>query len=149
MVGASLSDTLRNIVPLNRKRQKGGSMGFWEWLRQGGDYVLVVCSAVVTVCLAANWLHKVWRRARKPHLDLEARVDALASDHASYETYFERDKVRLDGTDEDLALLLTAVMQLITHEIDGNHVDKLRGVRDSIHEHLISRARNPEKGSES
>lgn len=123
-------------------------MGFWEWLRQGGDYVLIVCSAVAAVCLAASWIHKGWNHARKPHKDLEARVDALACDHADYETYFERDQNRLDQTEGDLSLLLMAVMQLITHEIDGNHVDKLRGVRDDIHQHLIDRGRGKEKGSE-
>ncbi len=114
-------------------------MSFWQWAAQGGDYVLVLCGAVAAICLAASWLHKVWRHASKPHRDLKARVEELAGQHDDYDEYFRSDKMRLDGLEADNKLVLRGVMQLMTHEIDGNHVDALRAARDDIQQHLIER----------
>lgn len=114
-------------------------MGFWEWLRAGGDYVLVVCGVVTAVCVAGNWVYKIIKRARQPHENLKQYVEELADKHDEYDEYFERDKERLDRMEVDQRLTLRAIMQLITHEVDGNHVDKLRSVRDEIQHHLIER----------
>lgn len=114
-------------------------MGFWQWAAQGGDYVLMLCGGVVAVCLAASWVHKAWRHASKPHRDLAARVEELACQHDDYDGYFARDMARLDDLEADNKLVLRGVMQLMTHEIDGNHVDALRAVRDDIQHHLIER----------
>jgi hypothetical protein len=41
--------------------------------------------------------------------------------------------------DVDLSGAYISLMQLMTHELDGNHVDQLKSARDEINEYLISR----------
>lgn len=129
-----MCDTTQIIDPEERM-----TVSFWQWAAQGGDYVLVLCGVIISVCVAVSWLYKAWQRASKPHRDLKARVEELACKHDDYDEYFKADKQRLDGLEADNKLVLRGVMQLMTHEIDGNHVDALRDARDDIQQHLIDR----------
>ena len=110
-----------------------------DWMRQGGDYLLVVCAAVAVVCTAAQWAWRVAKAASKPREDIEAKLDGAIAQHGHFDECLRRDKRRLDGIEESEKLMLRALMQLITHELDGNHVDKLAEVRDAIQDHLIER----------
>ena len=118
-------------------------MSMMQWLAQGGDYVLAVCGVMVVLGAAlayiGKWLSALKRHASRPHDELKEHVEGLAAQHRHYDACLKRDKERLDQIDADDKLVLKALMQLITHELDGNHVDKLAEVRDAIHDHLIER----------
>lgn len=125
-------------------------MTLGQWLAQGGDYVLLVCGVFAALGAAATYAAKalasIRRRASRPHDELVAWVGRLEGAHGRYDKHAEhvdaclaRDKERLDDIEASSKLTLRALMQLITHELDGNHVDKLAEVRDAIHDHLIER----------
>ena len=50
-------------------------MELLDWMRQGGNYLLVVCAAVAVVCTAAQWAWRVAKVAIKPREDIEAKLD--------------------------------------------------------------------------
>lgn len=114
-------------------------MDFWTWLVQFADYLLYLAGLVGAIGVAASWVYKIIAAARKPHKELEEHVESLAKEHQHYDDCLKRDKQRLDEIEGDDKLILRALMQLIAHELDGNHVDKLAEVRDRIHDHLIEK----------
>lgn len=110
-----------------------------QWLAQGSDYALGLFGAVVVAGGAAAWVARAWRAARRPGEERRAHVDEAISEHEHFRQCLARDKRKIDTLEESVKLLLRGQMQLITHELDGNHVDKLAEVRDAIHDHLLER----------
>nr|DAZ40291.1 MAG TPA: Protein of unknown function (DUF2730) [Caudoviricetes sp.] len=114
-------------------------MELYEWIVQFAGYLLYLAGFVGAVGVAASWIQKIFAAARKPHKDLEERVDKLEEHNEHQDGCLKRDNNRLATIESDIRLVLKANMQLIIHELDGNHVDKLAEVRDAIHDHLIER----------
>lgn len=114
-------------------------MTFPQWLAQGADYALALLGIVAVAGGAGAYLAKAWRAARRPGEERRAHVDEAISEHDHFRKCLERDKRKIDILEESVKLLLRGQMQLITHELDGNHVDKLAEVRDAIHDHLLER----------
>lgn len=121
-------------------------MELWTWVVQFAGYLLYLAGFVAAIGLATSWVVKLVGAARKPHKDLENRVSKLEESDAHQDLCLKRDLGRFEAVDKrfgenesDSKLMLRALMQIITHELDGNHVDKLAEVRDKIHDHLIER----------
>ena len=53
--------------------------------------------------------------------------------------YLANDKQRLDEVEDSNRLILRGLMQIMTHEIDGNHVSQLKEVRDEMENYLINK----------
>ncbi len=90
--------------------------------------LLVFCGAITTIGSAWGYV-KAWR---KPARDMVHRVDRHAE-------CLDRDDKRIGDLEESNRLIMRGVMQLMSHEIDGNHVDKLRDARDAMEQYLISK----------
>lgn len=114
-------------------------MELWNWIIQFAGYLLYLAGLVTAIGAATSWVVKVVGAARKPRKDLEKRVADLEDSNKHQDEFLKRDKARFENIETDSKLMLRAVMQLITHELDGNHVDKLAKVRDDINNHLIER----------
>lgn len=89
---------------------------------------LALCGAVASVGAAWNCI-KAWR---KPSRDIANRVER-------HSEFLDRDNRRIGDLEESNRLIMRGVMQLMSHEIDGNHVDKLRDARDAMEQYLISK----------
>lgn len=100
---------------------------------------LSVCGFVVTTGGLVAAISKLWqwvkRDTREATTHLETVDDWLASDKKRIES-LER---RQDDFERQNRLQLKALMQLMTHEIDGDHVERLAEVRDEINTYLIER----------
>lgn len=114
-------------------------MSFEQWVALAPQYLILICGAFATLCGAVGWLYKAYKAVRKPHDDVVARIEKLALEHKHYNECLANDHQRLNRYDKDNKLTLRALTQLITHELDGNHIDKLAEVRDDINDHLINR----------
>lgn len=68
----------------------------------------------------------------KPHQTLKEKVDR-------HDELLGRDKVRLDEIESGNQLILRSLMSLIEHEINGNSVDKLKKIKEDIHDYLIKK----------
>lgn len=110
-----------------------------QWLAQGGGYAMLLFAFVGSAGAAGGWLWRAWRAARRPGEERRAHVDEAISEHEHFRKCLANDKRKIDTLEESVKLLLRGQMQLITHELDGNHVDKLAEVRDAIHDHLLER----------
>lgn len=54
-------------------------------------------------------------------------------------TMLDRDKRRIDGLEEGNKAICRGVLALLSHEINGNSVDKLKDAQTGLTEYLIER----------
>ena len=116
---------------------EGISVG--QWLSIGGEYALWLAGVIVALCAAGVYLHKIYKMARRPHDEHEKRIAALEDHNEKQDGYLKVDKEKLDDLETDVRLVMSGVMQIITHTLDGNHIEKLRAVRDDMQQHLIEK----------
>lgn len=126
------------------------SMSFIQWLSYGGDYVVALAAVVSGCTIVAGALFRLYRAYKKPIDNLEQtmsdRIDKLEAQHEGYDRQNEHtnkclanDKKDIDALKETNKLLLRGQMQMITHTLDGDHIDQLEQVRDDMHDFLISK----------
>ena len=90
--------------------------------------LLALCGAVSVIGSAVDRL----RQWRKPSRDTARTVEA-------HSRMLDNDNRRIAELQEGNNLVIKGVMQLITHELEGNHVDKLQQARDEMQQYLIDR----------
>lgn len=91
--------------------------------------VLVAALAAITVIWNAV---KALREMRQPVRDMQAQIE-------EHQRKLDDDFKRMEDLKHSNELQIKALMQLINHELDGNHVDKLEEVRDELQGYLITR----------
>lgn len=101
--------------------------------------VLVLLTAYNTVYTAIKNHREEKKYQNSPVTTLKERVD-------KHDTLLANDKKSIDDMKEDisstkaaLTVLLKSNRALLSHDINGNSIDKLRASADEIDEYLISR----------
>lgn len=111
------------------------------------EMVVSICVSFGIIAAAIHWFAKgsgwVIGKATKKSTQLSAEMVEMhqkCDEHCEHvDECLDRDNKRLQKLEECLPLLLKGMKQLITHELDGNHVDKLEEVRDEMDNYLINR----------
>ena len=98
---------------------------------------LAVCAGIATVAAAVSWIVKAVVRLRKPNKDQNARLDAMEAKMKEYDTFFQRDKERLDGIEEGNRVIQRGVLALLSHSLDGNNTKGMEDAQKEITEYLI------------
>lgn len=93
---------------------------------------VMVLMALFAAIVMIDKVVEIYRKMKKPAEDIEARLN-------KYDKMFASDQRQLARQDEAIKLLIRGMSQLMTHEIDGNHVDQLAKTRDDMNEFLINR----------
>lgn len=70
---------------------------------------------------------------------LAERPHGIAEKVRKHEERLARDHKRLSELETSDRLIMRGVMQLMSHEIDGNHSQQLRETRDEMEQYLINR----------
>lgn len=94
--------------------------------------IFALFAAIVTIDKVFEIYLKATGRMKKPKEDIEHRLD----DH---DTKLDNDHKEIEKQSEAIRLLVRGMSQLMTHEIDGNHVDQLIKTRDDMNEFLINK----------
>lgn len=102
--------------------------------------VLVLLLTVYTVVMNAV---KAWREEQKrkkaPVDDLGTRVSSCQTKLAEHDTLLDKDRKRLDAMDEQQRIMLRGIMAILSHEINGNSIDKMKASLQEINDWLIER----------
>lgn len=103
-------------------------MEWWQWL-------LTAAAAVVTLGGAAAYIKK-WIM---PVINVEKRITALEEhDAADMKRFKELEKQRDEQKLSDQAIF-KALDAIMSHEIDGNSMDKLRAARKELITYIIEK----------
>ena len=97
------------------------------------------CAAIVAIGGAVAVIVKLWQWQRRPSQTNRESLEAFEGYLASDKRRIERLESKADEAEEQNKLMLRALVNLLTHEIDGNHVEKLTEVRDEIQDYLIAK----------
>lgn len=109
-------------------------VGFGELVTAAAIILLVI--GAYNAIMSAIRTHRDEKLLKsKPVEDLKARVD-------SHETMLNKDKVRLDNMEEQQIIMLRSIRAILSHEINGNSVDKMQQSTSEIEEYLIRRKSN-------
>ena len=111
-----------------------------------GQLVVLVCSLVLAAAGAVNTLGsavekiaKAWRAAKAPNDAQNDRLDKIEADLKEVHKYLAEDKHRLDNQDESGRITQRALLALLAHGIDGNHVEQMEAAKEELQNHLINR----------
>lgn len=105
---------------------------FWRVL-------LSICAGAMSIWGVAKAVSEIKRMATKPTDTLTEKLAELEAKIASHARMLDNDNRRINEQDESLRLILGGMLQLMNHEIDGNHSQQLHEQRDKIESYLINR----------
>lgn len=112
---------------------------FLQWLSDSGTYILIICGIIGALGTAINWIYKGLKSLIAPLENLKGVVNELSNQHKHYDTCLHNDKQQIDQIREDNKIILRCFLQLLTHEIDGNHISKMKELRDEVQEYIIEK----------
>jgi hypothetical protein len=97
-------------------------------LAQLGQIFLAICGAIITV--GGAWT--VIKKAREP--------EAVKSDTIrKHGELLANDNKRLTELEDSTKIMMRSMLAIMSHELDGNHVEQLKKAKEDLEAYLISR----------
>ena len=93
---------------------------------------LAMCGSVATIAGAGAIIYKIYKSAKRPDTE---RDEALAK----HQRLLDNDNKRLKELEESNKIIMQSMLAIMSHEIDGNHVEDLKQARDDLQKYLIRR----------
>ena len=106
-----------------------------EYLRIGSQVlgVIIQCGTIITLIYAlAKFLGK-------PNQSQNDRLDKLEAHVKEIDARLDKGDTRFTTMDEGSKITQKALLALIDHAIDNNHVEKLMEVKDDLQNYLIDK----------
>lgn len=102
--------------------------GISTWLQ-----LIVLVASVITLMIT------VGKTVQKPNRTQDDRLDALEKWQEKVDERLEVGNNHFDEIDEGNRITQEALLALISHDINGNDVDKLKDARDKLQDYLIKK----------
>lgn len=110
------------------------------------EIVVIVCGllmggagAINVLGSAAEKIAKAWKAAKAPNDQQDDRLEKLETDVREIKKELRTDARRLDTQDESNRVTQQALLALLAHGIDGNHVEQMETAKAKLENHLINR----------
>ena len=100
--------------------------------------VLAVCGAISTVGGAANWIVKLIQVIKAPNAEQDKQIADLLEWRRGVDQKLDNDNRRINRQADSDRITQRAILALLSHGIDGNHIDQMAKARDALQEHLIN-----------
>ena len=101
--------------------------------------VLAVAGGISTLGNAANWLVKLVQVMKAPNAEQDRQLAELAEWRKSVDQKLDNDNRRLNRNEDSERITQRALLALLSHGIDGNHLDQMQKAKDELQNHLISK----------
>lgn len=101
--------------------------------------IVAVCVGFSGICGAAVWVLKIRRAVKAPDVAQDEQLQAHEKKLQEHDTYLANDKKRLDKKEEESRIIMRAILAMLDHNIDGNHVEPMLQSKEEINKYLISR----------
>lgn len=103
------------------------------------NIIQIIAAGIITLGGAGGIVIGLYRWARKPNDSQNARLD-------KHDELLDNDNRRLKILEDWKAekidsekIIMKSMLALMTHAIDGNHVEELKQARDDLQSYLISK----------
>ena len=106
-----------------------------EYIKTAGAVLSVViqCGTIVTL------LYALTKFLARPNTTQNERIDALESDVRNIKIRLEKGTEHFAQIDDGSKVMQKALLALIDHAIDNNHVEKLVEAKDDLQAYLIDK----------
>lgn len=101
--------------------------------------VLIICGAIVTIGGATVYIIKIIQKIKQPEETQNQKITNLENRVTVLERYFKSDNDRIKVMEEGMKVTQQALLAIMSHEINGNDIDKLKQAKDDLEEYLIKR----------
>lgn len=100
-------------------------------LQQIRDFIIVLVAVMAFVVLLGNVVTtiKEWRKPAVNETDWRKSVNEQLKDQGE----------RIETLEEGNKHIITALIAMLSHEINGNSIDKLRAALDNLNQYLIDK----------
>ena len=101
--------------------------------------IQVFCAGVMAIGSAGTIFVGLYRWFKKPDVNRDEKLkeheDKLDNDFRDIKEL----KKRQEETDEAMQILMKSMLALMSHSIDGDHIEELKMARDDMQNYLIRR----------
>lgn len=103
------------------------------------EFVLFICSAIVSMSAAITVVIKVVQKAKEPEQSQNDRISALEKKVDRFEQLFDNDNKRLIELEKGNRVTQQALLALLSHALNGDDVDSVVTAKKRLEEHLIGK----------
>ena len=100
--------------------------------------ILAVCGAISTIGGAANWIVKLVQAMKAPNAEQDKQIADILEGRKGVDAKRENENRRINKQADSDRITQRAMLALLSHGIDGNHIDQMVKARDALQEHLIN-----------
>lgn len=100
--------------------------------------ILAVAGAISTLGSAANWIVKLIQAIKAPNAQQNKEIAELQEWRKGVDQKLDNDNRRLNKKEDSDRITQRSILALLSHGIDGNHIDQMVKARDALQEHLIN-----------
>ena len=101
-------------------------------LETAWQYVSLICVGITTLGGAGAIIISIIKWWQKPDKDRDEMIN-------QHEKKLENDHKRLRELEESNKIMMQSMLALMSHAIDGNHIEDLKQARDDLQKYLIRR----------
>lgn len=99
--------------------------------------IIAFCGAVITIngaiAVFISWLAKV----QNPNKLQDARLDNIELRLKKHDELLQKDLIRFESLENGNKIILTSLLALLKHGIDGNNIDTLRSAETELTRFLV------------
>ena len=101
--------------------------------------VLIICGAIMTIGGAAVYIIKIIQKIKQPEETQNQKITNLENRVTVLEGYSKSVNDRIKVMEEGMKVTQQALLAIMSDEINGNDIDKLKQAKDDLEEYLIKR----------
>ncbi len=99
--------------------------------------LLAIAGAVNTIGSAMEKIVKLWKAAKAPNDDQNARLDALEQWRKDVDRKLNNDNDQLKALHLGLHAIYRANLALLDHGLDGNNIEQMKSAKKELLDQLI------------
>ena len=101
--------------------------------------LISIAAGIVAIGGAIGFIEHVIERASIKHNKVAEQVEKHDRALEKHAEFLDNDNKRLQEMEITNKLIMRGVMNIMSHEIDGNHTAQLKQTRDEMRDYLINR----------
>lgn len=101
--------------------------------------VLIICGAIMTIGGATVYIVKIIQKIKQPEETQNQKITNLENRVTVLEGYSKSVNDRIKVMEEGMKVTQQALLAIMSYEINGNDIDKLKQAKDDLEEYLIKR----------
>jgi predicted negative regulator of RcsB-dependent stress response len=101
--------------------------------------IVWICGAIISISAVLGILAKLYEKVKAPNQTQDERILKLENRVDEFDSFFMRDKHRLDDIEESNRITQEAIFALLGHALNGNNTEELENAKKDLKAYLIKR----------